>query len=345
MKRIRIRLTAARRRELISLVSSTNNVNLRIRAHAVLLYSARLGCNKIATRLRCAPSTAVNAANRYLQGGIEALFDRRRNNGQAKTCPHYLTKLKSILKHSPRKFGWRRNNWTLELLALVMHKKGFPKVAPRTLSRLLKLLRVKWKSARPIVGCPWPEEKRNARIQELRELRKQLPKNEVLLFQDEVDIHLNPKIGKDWSLPGQQREIMTPGQNKKCYLAGGYDPNKKRLIWVSGERKNSELFIDFLDWLLDYYPRKKKIHLILDNYSIHYSWKTISWLEDYGEKFEFHFLPPYCPSENKIERFWVNLHANVTRNHRCRTLDELMAEVSAWLDADVKYPKISKIRA
>ena len=43
---------------------------------------------------------------------------------------------------------------------------------------------------------------------------------EVVLFEDEVDIHLNPKIGPDWMLPGQQKEVVTPGVNKKRYIAG-----------------------------------------------------------------------------------------------------------------------------
>jgi transposase len=345
MRRIRIRLSASQGRALTSLIKSTNDVNLRIRGHAVLLYSQRLGCNKIAQVLCCAPSTAVNAANRYLEGGIEALADGRHDNGHRKVSPRFLKTLKTILKYSPQKFGWRRPNWTRELIAVVMHEKSFPKIALRTLSRLLKSMRTKWKSARPIVKCPWPKEQKEARFQELRDLRETLPKNEVLLFQDEVDILLNPKIGRDWSLLGQQRETVTPGQNKKRYLTGGYDPKRKELIWVDGERKNSDLFIDFLDWLLDYYPSKRKIHLILDNYCIHYSWRTINWLEKYGAKFEFHFLPPHCPSENKIERFWMNLHANVTRNHRCRTIEELMIEVEAWLDSDEKYPKIKKSKA
>ena len=342
MRRIRIRLPVSQRRALISLIKSTNDVNLRIRAHAVLIYSERLGCNKIAQSLCCAPSTAVNAANRYLEGGIEALADGRQDNGRRKISSSFLKTLKSILKFSPQKFGWRRPNWTRELLSMVMCQKGFPKIASRTLSRLLKSMKAKWKTARPIVKCPWPKEQKEARLQELQELTETLPNNEVLLFQDEVDIHLNPKIGKDWSLLGQQREIMTPGQNKKRYLAAGYDAKTKQLVWVDGERKNSELFIDFLDWCSAYYSRK--IHLILDNYCIHYSWATIDWLEEYGHKFEFHFLPPYCPSANKIERCWVNLHANVTRNHRCRTIEELMVEVEAWLDSKDKYPKIKKSR-
>jgi len=44
-----------------------------------------------------------------------------------------------------------------------------------------------------------------------------------------------------------------------------------------------------------------------------------------GRRLEF--LPPYCPQENRIERLWLDLHANVTRNHRRRTMPELMAAV------------------
>ena len=45
---------------------------------------------------------------------------------------------------------------------------------------------------------------------------------------------------------------------------------------------------------------------------------------DWGERVQLHFLPPYCPDHNRIERLWKDLHDNVTRNHRCRTMDELL---------------------
>ena len=40
-----------------------------------------------------------------------------------------------------------------------------------------------------------------------------------------------------------------------------------------------------------------------------------------------HFLLPYCPNENRIERLWLDLHANATRNHLCRPMVELMRAV------------------
>lgn len=41
-----------------------------------------------------------------------------------------------------------------------------------------------------------------------------------MFYQDKVDIDLNPKIGADWMLKGQQKRIVTLGQNQKHYLAG-----------------------------------------------------------------------------------------------------------------------------
>jgi hypothetical protein len=82
------------------------------------------------------------------------------------------------------------------------------------------------------------------------------------------------------------------------------------------------------------YPKAKRIHVILDNYGIHDSLQV--WLalkSPTAEKLTLHFLPPYCPDYNRIERIWKDLHDNVTRNHRCATMEELMAEVRSYLAA------------
>jgi len=72
-------------------------------------------------------------------------------------------------------------------------------------------------------------------------------------------------------------------------------------------------------------------HLILDNYRIHSSLQTKAALARLEGRVVLHFLPPYCPDHNRIERVWRDLHANVTRNHQCRNMKQLMAEVHYWL--------------
>ena len=48
-------------------------------------------------------------------------------------------------------------------------------------------------------------------------------------YVDEVDIHWNPKIGNDWMLKGQQKHVLTPGENEKRYLAGALEHKTGRL--------------------------------------------------------------------------------------------------------------------
>ncbi len=153
---------------------------------------------------------------------------------------------------------------------------------------------------------------------------------EAVVFADEVDIHLNPKIGRDWILPGRRRYVLTPGRNAKRYIAGAYDPVRERMIYVTGDAKASWLFLNLLRALQQAYRWARRIHVILDNYVIHKSVLVQAALRRMP-KIRLQFLPPYCPNDNKIERVWLDLHANVTRNHRCRTLQDLMTEVHHYL--------------
>ena len=65
-----------------------------------------------------------------------------------------------------------------------------------------------------------------------------------VFYEDEVDIHLNPKIGADWQLRGQQKRVVTPRQNEKYYLAGALHSGTGKVSYVGGNSKSSVLFIE-----------------------------------------------------------------------------------------------------
>lgn len=62
---------------------------------------------------------------------------------------------------------------------------------------------------------------------------------------------------------------------------------------------------------------------------------TKQTLADLRGRVGLHFLPPYCPDANRIERVWQDLHANVTRNRRCKIMSQLLANARAYLTAYV----------
>jgi hypothetical protein len=158
-----------------------------------------------------------------------------------------------------------------------------------------------------------------------------LPRDEVAVYEDEVAVHLNPKIGLDWMGHGQQKEAWTPGQNDKRYLAGALDVRTGEIHGVEAEKKDSWLFLDQLHKLTVVYASARFIQVILDNYGIHRSKIIAVALLHFAAQVRLHFLPPYSPDENAIERVWQDLHAHVTRNHRCSNRTTLMRAVRYYL--------------
>ena len=57
-----------------------------------------------------------------------------------------------------------------------------------------------------------------------------------------------------------------------------------------------------------------------------------------GGRVVLHFLPPYSPDSNVIERLWKQMHDNVTRNHTHRTIDSLMEAVHEFLHDVQPFP-------
>ncbi len=291
-----------------------------------------------------APSTVRRVAQRFVELGEAGLLDGRQDNGEVKLDERYLSILDGLVRSSPEDHGYRRPTWTREMLVKTMAKQTGVRIHLGTMSRALKQIGARRGRPRPTVKCPWSEAAKNARLRMIRRLIETLPKGHVAVYEDEVDVHLNPKIGLDWMGKGQQKEVLTPGQNIKQYLAGAMNAITGQLTWVEADKKNSMLFIALLHELRNAYPRAKVIHVILDNYKIHCSEITQAVLASLDGRIRLHFLPPYCPQHNKIERLWQDLHAAVTRNHRCPDMPSLMRRVRGFLqrrtgDAQARYLK------
>lgn len=305
-----------------------------VRNHCKIVVSLAAGNSpaKIAASGLCSASQVYRIAHRFVERGLAGLADGREDNGETKADEHFQTILLQVVgESSPRQYGYRRPTWTQELLVLVMEKKTGVRVSGTTMSRVLKRLKIRLGRPQPIVGCPWKKRRRVRRIKQIERVVSSARADEVVVYADEVDIHLNPKIGADWMLCGTQKTVLTPGKNEKRYLAGALNARSGRLTWVESDTKNSDLFILQLWQLIKDYPQARCIHIILDNYKIHSSQRTQLALAALGSRVKLHFLPPYCPDHNRIERTWKDLHDNVTRNHTCRTMKELMREVHHYL--------------
>lgn len=227
---------------------------------------------------------------------------------------HICALLRELVKHSPGDFGYQRFQWSSELLTIKIRDVIGCSLHASTIRRWLPVARLVWRKAAPTlrVRALHKEEKMVAIHDSTGEMQCGNP----VFYEDEVDIHLNPKIGSDCQLRGQQKHIVIPGQNEKYYLAGALHSGTGKVSYVGGSSKNSPLFISLLKHMKATCRRAITITLIVDNYIIHKSRETLRWLK-VNPKFRVIYQPVYSPWVNHVERLWQALHETITRNHQC----------------------------
>jgi transposase len=300
------------KRELRKLRKKTTDKGLALRCQIVLLWNEGKVWLDIARAVGCSVSWVGRVIRRFRDHGVVGLYDRREDNGQSKLDEAYLARLYEIVDQQPNDFGYPRPTWTQELLAKVMAEQMGVQVHPGTMSRALQMINARLGRPKPVVGCPWSKAAKNRRLAMIRRAVNGMRFPDMAVYLDEVDIHLNPKIGPDWMNRGKQKEVMTPGQNVKRYVCGALNVETGCIEYVAGERKNSSLFLLTLEQVLRSNPGARAIHVVLDNFRIHSSQQVQAWMKHNGQRLRLHFLPPYCPDHNKIERKWRDLHAAVT---------------------------------
>ena len=313
----------------------TRDKNHARRLIAILMLHQGMTVTDVA-RLLCAARSSVGRwINWFTLHGIDGLKSLKPGRTPRWPVADILHILPFLVQRSPQDFGWLRSRWSTELLALIVNRLFNVTLHPATLHRYLKQAGIVWRRATPTLKIKDPhyDEKHLAIEQALAQKQTEHP----VFYQDEVDIDLNPKIGADWMLKGQQKRIATPGQNQKHYLAGALHSGTERVHSVSGSSKSSDLFINLLETLRRTYRRAKSITLVADNYIIHKSRKVERWLEK-NKKFRLLFLPTYSPWLNPIERLWLSLHETITRNHQCQYMWQLLERVNQFMNAASPFP-------
>jgi DDE superfamily endonuclease len=65
--------------------------------------------------------------------------------------------------------------------------------------------------------------------------------------------------------------------------------------------------------------------VFLDNARYHHARLLGEWMDQPGRRIKLHFIPPYCPHLNTIERLWGVMHKHITHN-TCYETGKLFAE-------------------
>jgi transposase len=334
---VHVTLSADEHNALLDYVRRSTDPALRLRAHIILLLAAGHPWALITAVLFCSSRTIARWQRRFQGGRVPALLGRPRG-APARLGPRWRDLVLGWLTRcTPRAFGFCRSRWCCVVLALILRRDYALDVGRETIRRWLRREGLVWRRPRPVLGREDPD--REAVLHGLRELLRDLPEDETVVFQDEVDLNLNPDLGCQWMYRGEQAAVVTPGDNAKCYLAGSLHWRTGVLFTTEGAKRDAALFVRHLHELRRKLRRYRKVHVICDNAKFHWDcWTVWEFCHRHGDRVVLHFLPKYAPECNPIERVWWRLREAITRNHSCPDLPALVEMVLGWLTERKSFP-------
>lgn len=149
-------------------------------------------------------------------------------------------------------------------------------------------------------------------IEEYRKLRQELPADETICFTDGVHPTHNIQPAYGWIRKGVRKELPANTGRARLNLSGAIDIIDQRLVMHEDLTLNAASTIRFFNKIEEAYSEKRRIHIFCDNAPYYRNDAVREYLK--GSKIELHFLPPYSPNLNPIERLWKWMKERVVYN-------------------------------
>lgn len=161
-------------------------------------------------------------------------------------------------------------------------------------------------------GHPYKSDKQQQEnfVRKYHRLKKRISPEETILFMDSVHPTQATKLSYGWIRTGKTKKINTTASRTRINLIGAVElKNLSNTEICDYDTINAESIIDFLGKVRERHKLSKKIHLILDKAGYHRAKEVKKAAKNLNIK--LHYLPPYSPNLNPIERLWkvMNEHA------------------------------------
>lgn len=155
-------------------------------------------------------------------------------------------------------------------------------------------------------------EKQKKFIQYYKRLKKKAGEKEPIYFADSVHPQHQTQLTYGWIPKGERKEVATTAQQKRLNFIGGISLNGYRFTYHQTDKVNAISICDFLWKLRKENPGKFYVHVIWDNAKPHKDDDVQAFAKELGIK--LHYLPPYSPNLNPVERVWKLMHEKIRYN-------------------------------
>lgn len=321
-------LDAASRKDLIELARDGSVPHrLARRANALVLLDDGMNCNAVARVLLLDDDTIRTWYRLYQEDGIEGLAGFGYEGGACRLSETQQVALKAwITETLPRTTGevgaWIEQAFGVAYqsrsgLVVLLHRLGMEHRKPTAISRKLD------------------PAKQAAFIVAYENLLNQLGDDEAVLFADAVHPTHGVRPVGCWAPKDCKPAVTQTSGRQRLNIHGAIDLETGRTAMLEVPVVDAASTIMLLLAIEAMYPGKRLLHVFLDNARLHHARLVQAWLAQPGCRIRLHFVPPYCPHLNPIERLWALMHRHVTHNRCHATFADFSEAILTFLRTEV----------
>jgi transposase len=317
-------LSSVDRADLIALAKDGSSAHrLARRANALVLLDAGWSFAKVSEALLLDDATIRAWHQLFVEGGVEGLACFEAGGSACQLNSEQREKLKAwvgaALPRSTREIGaWINREFGLVYagrsgLIALLHRLGLTYRKPQIIARKLDV------------------EKQKAFITSYEKQLNSMPDNEAIVFVDAVHPTHAARPAGCWSLGTENLAIEQTSGRQRINIHGAIDLETGQTRMIEALTIDAASTIRLLESIESAWPLMAFIHVYLDNARYHHAKLVRAWLGRPGCRIKLHFIPPYCPHLNPIERLWGVMHQNITHNKTYATCTEFAAAALEFL--------------
>jgi transposase len=296
------------------------------RANAILLLDEGWNCEEVAEALFLDDDTVRDWHRAWIVKGIKGLGEFGYKGSACELTDEQQAQLKAwVTETLPRSTAvigaWILQeyeiDYTRSAIIKLMHRIGIDFKKPKAISKKLDV------------------QKQQAFIDAYNKLLNGLSDDEAVMFADAVHpTHTTRPVGC-WAPKDQDIAIDQSSGRDRLNIHGAVNLETGETRIVEPLTVNAVSTIALLSAIEGLYPKKRKIHVFLDNAKYHHAEMVQEWLNRPDCRIVLHFIPTYCPHLDSIERLWGVMHKNITHNKVYSTFKNFADVLLTFLRVDV----------
>lgn len=321
-------LTDEERKDLTELArDGTVEHRLARRSNALVLLDRGMSCEDVGRVLLLDDDTIRTWHGLFLRDGVDGLIGFNYGGRASELTAEQQEKLKAWITETLPRTTRMVGAWIEREFGVVYESR----------SGLVALLhRLDMEHRKPkAVSTKLDEARQKAFIEAYNALLNGLSDDEAVLFGDAVHPTHGARPVGCWAPKETKVAVDQTSGRERLNIHGAIDLETGRACMIDVVTVDAMSTIALLAMIEARYPGMRIIHVFLDNARYHHAKIVQEWLATPDRRIKLHFIPPYCPHLNPIERLWGLMHRNITHNKCYATYREFCDAMLQFLRNEV----------